>query len=187
MLTYHPNTGAATPHRSGDRSVVLNVEPPPAPGLLGSSSSCLIPLLYTDHIFSALLGLCHWHFPSRCLLDHSSPQWHNLKLVFCQSFWRWKGKALPRKTKSCYSLLPSCWKMHQSKFDCHKQVVQFGRACQLSLVKMSSQWSYQYVTRLCKSIVKTVLFSTCQKYSAKCMLLCKCAILHILCLQSNSY
>lgn len=97
MLTYHPNTGAATPHRSGDRSVVLNVEPPPAPGLLGSSSSCLIPLLYTDHIFSALLGLCHWHFPSRCLLDHSSPQWHNLKLVFCQSFWWWKGKALPLK------------------------------------------------------------------------------------------
>lgn len=87
MLTCHPNTGAATPHRSGDRSVELNVKPPPAPGLLGSFSSCLIPLLHTDHIFSPLLGLCRWHFASH-LVDHSSPRWHNLKLVFCQSFRR---------------------------------------------------------------------------------------------------
>lgn len=80
MLTCHPNTGAATPHRSGDRSVGLNVKPLPAPGLLGSSTSCLIPLLHMNYIFAPLQGL--WHFPSRSRVDHSSPQWHNLKLVF---------------------------------------------------------------------------------------------------------
>lgn len=46
------------------------------------------------------------------------------------------------KTKPRYSLLPLRWQMHQSNFDCRKQLVQFSTACQLSLVKISSQWSY---------------------------------------------
>lgn len=97
VLTCHPNTGTATPHRSGDKSVELNVEPPAAPELLKSSSSGLIPLMHANHVCSPPLDLCHWHFPSRCLVDRSSPQRHNLKLVFCQSFRRWKVEAIPSK------------------------------------------------------------------------------------------
>lgn len=94
MLTCHPNTGAAKPHRSGDRSAEPNVKPPPAPGLLGSSSSCLIHLLHADHIVSPLPGLCQGHVPFQHLADDHSSWRHNRKLVFCQPFWWWKGTAL---------------------------------------------------------------------------------------------
>lgn len=45
------------------------------------------------------------------------------------------------KTKPRHGLLPLRWQTHQSNFDCCRQVVQFGTACQLSLEKINSQWS----------------------------------------------
>uniref|UniRef100_A0A3B4ZM74 Sphingomyelin synthase-related protein 1 n=1 Tax=Stegastes partitus TaxID=144197 RepID=A0A3B4ZM74_9TELE len=44
ILTCHPDTGLATPHLHGDRSVELNVRSPLAPGETGSSTSSPNPL-----------------------------------------------------------------------------------------------------------------------------------------------
>lgn len=78
-------------------------------------------------------------FVSFPILVSCGSQLSKTKIGFLSVIPKMKRRGTSLKTKPCYSLLPSHWKTHQSKFDCHKQVVQFGRACQLLLVKMRSQ------------------------------------------------
>lgn len=50
------------------------------------------------------------------------------KIGFLSVILKTKRRGATLKRKSCSSLLPLRWKTHQSKFDCHKQVVRLGRA-----------------------------------------------------------
>lgn len=93
---------------------------------------------YGPHFFSSA-GFVSLTFPISVSRGSQLSTVAQSKIGFLSVILKMKRQGTSLKTKLCHSLLPSRWKTHQSKFDCHKQVVQLGAACQLSLVKMSSQ------------------------------------------------
>lgn len=114
-LTCLPNTGLATPHLHGDRSVGLNVKPPPAPGEMGSCTNSSLGLPVLDLSFECYIP------PSRQQLWSTLCQtFSGLKAVNCSDLSLKLNH--PAACCLCCDSVSAAAPLHAS-CDCQKQVV----------------------------------------------------------------